>query len=310
MSLPRAVQAAEERAELALQQLRASIEAPQSEAVPQEQSVQEDIQTESAESQNGITPAEQVEEPTTAPQSEEDPRWEARYKTLNGKYTAEVPRLAASNKELQAQLQRIQKQLDDLKNAKPKEALVKPEEVQEYGEPLVDLMRRAAREELSSKDSEIEDLRSRLESFEFTSTKNTELGFYEKLNALVPEWSEINDDKDFHSWLDQYDDLAGQRRQDLLAEEEGVKDAARVANFFNAWKKTTEQRAATSNRNLESQVVPSTTVTQSKPQGKKIWTRPEIADFYRRARVGDVSPEQMVAIEADIHAAQLEKRIR
>ena len=310
MSLPRAVLAAEEKAEQALQQLKASREAQQSEVAPQEQYVQEDIPTEQAQAQSVAEPAEQYEEPVVAPQSEEDQKWEARYKSLNGKYAAEVPRLASANKELQAQLSRLQKQMDDLKNAKPREALVKPEEVQEYGEPLVDLMRRAARDELSSKENEIAELRSRIESFEVSSTKNTELSFYERLNAMVPDWAEINDDKAFHQWLDQYDDLAGQRRQDLLLDAEGAKDANRVANFFNTWKKTNTQRAATSNRSLESQVVPSTTVNQSKPQGKKIWTRPEIAEFYRRARVGEISSEQMVAIESDIHAAQLERRIR
>jgi hypothetical protein len=310
MSLPRAVIAAEEKAEQALQQLKASMQASQSEVAPQEQYVQEDIPTDSVQTLQDAVPAEQVEQPEVAPQSEEDQKWEARYKSLNGKYTAEVPRLASANKELQAQLSRLQKQVEDLRNAKPRETLVKPEEVQEYGEPLVDLIRRAAREELSDKDILIDDLRARLESFEATSTKNTELSFYEKLNVLVPDWTEINDDKAFHQWLDQYDDLAGQRRQDLLLDAEGAKDANRVANFFNSWKKTNTQRAATSNRSLESQVVPSTTVSQSKPPGKKIWTRPEIAEFYQRARVGDISSEQMVAIEADIHAAQIEKRIR
>jgi len=316
MSLPRAVLAAEEKAEQALQQLKASREAPQSEVEqPQmessQEAQQEDMQTEEVHAHSDAEPAEQVEQTYEAPPStEEDQKWEARYKSLNGKYQAEVPRLAAANKELQAQLQRLQKQMEELKTAKPKESLIKPEELQEYGEPLVDLIRRAAREEITAKDAEINELRNRLEGFEVTASKSVELGFFEKLNAMVPDWMEINEDKEFHSWLDQYDDLAGRRRQDLLADAEGAKDATRVANFFNAWKKTQAIRKVTANRNLESQVVPSSTQTNTKPPGKKIWTRSEIAEFYQRARSGEIDPKQMVAIEADIHAAQLEKRIR
>jgi hypothetical protein len=218
--------------------------------------------------------------------------------------------LAATNKELEAQLQSLQLQIEELKTAKPRESLIKPEEVQEYGEPLVDLIRRAAREEIASKDAEISDLKRRLERFEVNTTKTVEIGFYEKLNAIVPEWMDINEDKEFHQWLDQYDDLAGRRRQDLLSEAEEAKDATRVANFFNAWKKTNTKREAASNKSLESQVVPQSATTQTKPVGKKIWTRQEISAFYAKARSGEIDPKQMIAIEADLHAAQLEGRIR
>ena len=158
--------------------------------------------------------------------------------------------------------------------------------------------------------AEISDLKRRLERFEVNTTKTVEIGFYEKLNAIVPEWMDINEDKEFHQWLDQYDELAGRRRQDLLSEAEEAKDATRVANFFNAWKKTNTKREATSNRSLESQVVPQSATTQTKPVGKKIWTRQEIAEFYSKARSGEIDAKQMVAIEADLHAAQLEGRIR
>lgn len=308
MSLPRAVIAAEEKAEQALQQLIASKQTQQSEVKPQESSNEE---ASLAQTENIDEPTEIIlDQPEEAPGNQEDPRWESRYKSLEGKYKAEVPRLAASNKELAAKLQSLEYHIEELKSAKPKESLIKPEEVQEFGEPLVDLIRRAAREEVSVKENEIAELKRRLESFEHSTTKNAELGFYEKLNAFCGDWMLINDDKDFHSWLDQYDELAGRRRQDLLAEAEEAKDATRVANFFNAWKKTQTNREATSSRSLESQVVPQSTMTESKPAGKKIWTRQEIANFYSKARSGDIDAKQMVAVEADIHAAQLEGRIR
>jgi hypothetical protein len=70
------------------------------------------------------------------------------------------------------------------------------------------------------------------------------------------------------------------------------------------------QQAATAASSLEEQVVPATSTVSTPPPGKKIWTRAEIQNFYAQARQGKISDKDMVAIEADIHAAHIEKRIR
>lgn len=310
MSLPRAVLEAEKRADELLAQLNGA-----QQQQPQEgEIVANDPSPDQEQAQLDAVPAEPAKEPTPvdAPVAQEDTTWESRYKSLRGKYDAEVPRLAAGNRELTARLQSIEKEIEAVKAAKatPKESLVKPEEIQEFGEPLVDLIRRAARDEVSLKDAEIQALHSKLERFEASSTKTQEIDFYERLRTSVPDWEELNRNEGFLKWLSEYDELTEVQRQDSLDDAVRNNDAMRAARFFNKWKEMSGKQAAAASKSMESQVVPSTSTVSTPPPGKKIWTRPEIQNFYEKARRGDISDKDMVAIEADILAAQLEKRIR
>lgn len=310
MSLPRAVLEAEKRADEILKQLNQA-------ASPQSQDGEveaKDPAPKEEQAQSDAAPAvpSTTDNPEEAPAAQEDPTWESRYRSLIGKYNSEVPRLAATNKELTAKLQSIEKEIEDLRKAKaePRQSLVKPEEVQEFGEPLVDLIRRAARDELSEKDQEIASLKARLERFEVSTNKNAEVDFFSRLGAAVPDWEELNKEEGFLKWLAEYDELTGLQRQDSLDDAVRNNDAVRASRFFNKWKEMSKEKAATVSRSLEEQVVPAAVANSAPPAGKKIWTRGEIQDFYSKARRGEISDSDMVAIEADIHAAHLEKRIR
>ena len=146
----------------------------------------------------------------------------------------------------------------------PRESLVKPEEIQEFGEPLVDLIRRAAKDEVSAKDEEILHLRSRLERFEASTNKNAEIDFYSRLASAVPDWEETNKDEGFLKWLAEYDELTGLQRQDSLDDAVRNNDAVRAARFFNKWNDINKQSAATVTKSLEEQVVPSTSTVSDR----------------------------------------------
>lgn len=313
MSLPKKVREAEEQAEALYKQIYEQ----QAEAAPKEEPAPEQPRAETTEPPAQEEPQQEPDgsqEPTPQSDSEGDSEetWEHRFKVLTGKYSAEVPRLAADNRELKATLKQMEQQLEELKKGKSSnsQTFVKPEEVEEYGEPLIDLIRRAAREEVAAKEAEIEALKAKIESFDSRTSKVVEVDFFEQLGRDVPDWVAINDDKNFHKWLDQYDELTGQRRQDMLSAAEADKDARRVANFFKAYKKTGQTWAAAASKKLESQVVPETNQSVKPPPGKKIWTRQEIANFYAAMRRGEVSDKEAVALEAEIHAAQVDGRVR
>ena len=310
MSLPRAVIEAEKRADELLAQLKGA----QQQQTQEGEVVANDPPPDQEQAQLDAVPTEpaQTQVPVQAPTAEEDLTWEQRYKALIGKFNAEVPRLYAGNRELTSKLQSIEKEMEAIKAAKatPKESLVKPEEIQEFGEPLVDLIRRAAREEASAQDAEIQALQSKLERFEASSTKTQEIDFYERLRTSVPDWEDLNKNEGFLKWLSEYDELTGFQRQDSLEDAVRNNDAMRAARFFNKWKEMSVKQAATTSKSLESQVVPATSTVSTPPPGKKIWTRGEIQNFYEKVRKGEIADKDMVAIEADIHAAHLEKRIR
>jgi len=247
-----------------------------------------------------------------APESDDQQNtWEHRYKVLAGKYSSEVPRLAADNRELKNQLKELSATVERLKQApQAKAQLVKPEEVETFGSELIDVVRRAAREELADKDNEISELKEMVQQLSNKTTKNVEVDFYTALNTKVSDWVTINDDKNFHKWLNELDDLTGIRRQDLLAQAEADRDADRVAKFFTAYKRASQSWAATANRSLEAQVAPDTGRQASAPPAKRFYTRGEIADFYGRVRRGEISDNDAIAIEADIQSAIGEGRVR
>lgn len=307
--LPQKVREAEEKAEALYKQLyEKAPEAPKEPAPepPSAETTEPPAQEETPEPVGSQESGQEEEQP--APESD----WEHRFKVLSGKYSAEVPRLAADNRELKTQLKVLESQLEDLKSGKTagKQSYVKPEEVEEYGENLIDLIRRAAREEVAAKEAEIETLKAKIDAFDSRTSKVVEVDFFEQLGKEVPDWIAINDDKNFHKWLDGYDELTGLRRQEMLSQAEADKDSRRVANFFKAYKKAGQTWAAAASRKLESQVVPETNQSVKPQPGKKIWTRQEIGNFYGAMRRGEVSDKDAVAIEAEIHAAQIEGRVR
>ena len=312
MNLPRAVLEAERKAEEALQRLQQARQPQQTQ--PEGETPPGDPTPPSTESSGGISapPEAQAPAPQNTPPAEGDDKWEARFKTLSGKYNAEVPRLHAAIKERDAKLNSLTEEVEALKVklTTPQEKLVKPEEVNEFGEPLVDLIRRAAREEVQVKDGEIAELRRKLEQLSGTATANVEVSFYDRLGMAVPDWRVINDDPEFHAWLGEVDDLTGMQRQDILSQAEEKRDADRVARFFSAFKKVQQDKSAASSTSLESQVAPEATRTPEAPKGKKLWTRGEIAAFYAADRRGEYTEEQAAAIDAEIQAAIREQRVR
>lgn len=312
MSLPRAVVEAEERAnKLQEELLKSQQPTEQQEQKPTEKSVTDESVTDQSVTDESV-PASGLSNDPRQSDSQDAPKgddYEHRFKVLQGKYNSEVPRLAAENKELKATLKSLQDQLDDMRS-KPAEPLVKPEEIEEYGEGLIDVARRIAQEELAKKDAAIKKLEAKLEQIEGVTTKTVERDFYDSLTDKVPDWSKINADKSFHKWLDEADELTGSRRQDLLSQAEMARDAERVAKFFKAFVKASKKQVADTNMALEGQVAPNNTKAPNTPPSKKLWTRGEIREFYERVRRGQISDKEAVTIESDIHAASIEGRVR
>jgi hypothetical protein len=292
-TLPRAVVEAEERANKLQEEFVKQQNQPEPE--PQPPAVE--------------TPAPPAVQNDSPPPPQED-SWEHRFKVLQGKYNSEVPRFASENKDLKSRLQTLEEQIDEMKNAKPPELLVKPEEIEQYGEGLIDVARRVAREELASKDSVIAKLQNEINSIKSVTTNVVSDNFFKSLTEFVPDWEALNANDNFLKWLDEVDELTGETRQSLLSKAESQRDPVRAAKFFNMYKKTSQSWAANSPTPMEQQIVPPVNQAPQSPQAKKIWTRAEISDFYNRVRRGTISDADAIAIEADISSATIEGRIR
>jgi hypothetical protein len=301
---PRAVQEAEERANRLQEELIANKQQAASGETPAADSAQSETPP-ADQQQASENPAPSNDSQPPAQQDE----WEHRFKVLQGKYNSEVPRFAQENKDLKSRLEQLESEMIQLK-ATPPEPLVKQEEIDEYGEGLIDVARRIAQEELGKKQSEIDALKAQINQISTATTNTAKSDFFKSLNALVPDWEQINADPSFLTWLDEFDELTGETRQSLLSKAEAARDASRVGKFFTSFKKTSSSWAANSQSALEQQVVPPTNKAPDTPPSKKVWTRGEINEFYDRVRRGAVSDAEAIAIEADITAASIEGRIR
>ena len=266
-----------------------------------------------------------------------------KYKTLQGMFNAEVPRLQGKTREQEQRIQQLeqllasvaqQQQQQQQKAAEPQTpaALISAAEAEEYGQSL-DVMRRVSREELAplmQRFSRIEGMLQQLQQTQSTvvpqlqqvqqrQAVSAEQQFWADLTGAVSTWREVNDNPDFQQWLLQADPLTGITRQTYLEDAQRALDAQRVANFFRTWLEMTGPAVAQTNgranpqSELERQVAPGkskNTGTPAANKGKTI-TRADITNFYRDVSQGVYKgrDEERARIEKDIFAAQREDRI-
>lgn len=97
---------------------------------------------------------------------------------------------------------------------------VTPEEVKEYGEELMDVVGRRAREiyepVVAQLVGELNSVRQQLGGVKNTVTYDASVKMYEDLAKEVPDWETINASPEFGQWLDRVDPLTGQVRRNIL----------------------------------------------------------------------------------------------
>lgn len=300
-----------------------SNEAPTQEAKRQlvTQTISQPVDTEVTEPEIGRAITEQsesepvVEEPKTEPVA--DPNFEQKYKVLEGKYNAEVPRMAQENRSLKEALDSLKLEVATLQNKteEPKVELiplVTDKDREQFGDDLIDVMKRASREVLNEtqNNSEVQSLKNDLSNLQKQQTTSRELQFDEKLSNLFPEWRLKNEDQGFLNWLNEVDTFSGRTRQELLTEAHSNFDSVRVANFFISYFGQTKPEPSTSKPSLEEQVTPKSTGRTSVPPTKKYYTNRDLVNFYAQVRAGKINKAEAKRIEQDIFKAQSEGRIR
>ena len=278
----------------------------------------------------------QIQEPK--PETTVD--WEAKYKVLQGKYDAEVPRLSQRVRELSHDLQNTQNVLASVgskekKQEEPKKGpkFLTSEEVEDYGPEFIDVVRRVAKEEYEDTISQLRDenkrLRQQLGSVSQFVENSQEDVVYATLDREVKDWQTLNNDEGFLAWLREIDPYVGIARGELLRRAYERKDAPRVVAFFKGYlnenavvEPTSEGKAPTrpetvvgDKLDLETLAAPGKPKsggTTGAPKEKRIWTSPEIRKFYDDVQRGVYrdNEKERRRIEQDIFRAQSEDRIR
>ena len=288
-----------------------------------------------ADSDGGQAPAPRQEEQNAVGDKDEEETYEQRWRSLQGMYNAEVPRLHAERRELTNRVQQLEQLLASM-TAKPSEQaetpaekLITEQDIEDYGDSI-DVMRRVFREEAGALKQENAQLRQMLQQMQANvvpkvqqlsqrQAVSSEQAFWAELQTAVPDWQDINTSREFQSWLLEVDPLTGVPRQTYLEDAQRNLDARRVVNFFTAWKgqagvpNARSTRTAQSASELEKQVAPGRGRSGgNKTAGEpKTYTQEDIKRFFTDVQKGKYKGKETERdrIERDIFAAQREGRI-
>lgn len=244
--------------------------------------------------------------------------WEQRYRSLNGmiqsrdKQIQQLHELLANMQQAQSKPQETQPQ-----HTQPASLITKEDE-DSYGADLVDMARRAGRQEsaqlIAELRAEMSELRNSLQGVSQVTQMSAKDRFESKLDSLTSnQWKQIDTDPLFIDWL-----KASNARMKVFSQGVQDQDAATVAEFFNEYVKlasanraAAEQPKQTRKAELERQVAPGKSkagVTQVSQAGdKKIWAKSEIAHLYSNAK--QYPADEFNRLEKEIFAAQREGRV-
>ena len=324
MSLPKQVQAQMEEAERLERELHEAANPnpePTPEAEPEPENAPEPVE-ESAPAEPEATEPEPEADPEPPV---EDNTWERKYKTLQGMYNADVPRLRTEVAELKSQLETAISKLESTSakdDKEPAQRLVTDKDVEDFGSDLVDLIKRQATEVAHAEIGRLEEENARLrEQLTGVSERQGDIArqtYFSDLARLVPDYEEINVDQRFLDWLSEVDVLSGHQRQEYLNNAFNTFDVARTATLFNAFKELTgstqKPQPKQPPKELARQVAPGTSKSSAQTivnTNEKIWSMSEIEGFYRDVARGVFkgNDAEQARIEAEIDLAVQQGRL-
>lgn len=280
-----------------------------------------------------------AEKPATSAEDENNPTYAQRWRSLQGVYNATKQRLdesaqrIASLEQFVANMQAQPAVQAQHAQATAPVAAVSPADVTEYGQDMVDFVRRTARGEmaqlaqalsvLNQRVTQLQGLAPAVQQVAHNQQRSAEEVFFERLSAQVPDWARINDDPRFHEWLLTPDSMTGITRQTYLADAQSGFDLPRVVSIFTAFRANAGAPPATSASSppqqtpkdrLAKQVAPGRASAMTPPPASKTakqYSRAEISKFYQDRLRGAYKGREAdaEAFERDIFLAQSEGRI-
>jgi len=241
------------------------------------------------------------------------------HNVLQGKFTHEVPRVAAENRELRDTITRITEENQRLKmspsepapaaapqmaDGVPAAPYTEAEET-EYGKELISLMQRVGADEAQRAVTPV------VQDHRTTSEDQ----FFGAMSDACPDWAVINSSPAFHAWLTQIEPLAGQSRQALLNHARDNLDLPRTLKFFQEFKQTQMPNPDTATQVAEMTTPPTGNVGTPQPEGPQIMSADELKAHFRKVREKLYTPEEAEYMEQRVlathaYAAQMAKEAR
>lgn len=312
MTLPKAVAAATEELAALEQRLQAPVEP---ETLPDGQTEDTHPAPEPSPEPAPAAPVASTDVPPEVPEE----KWEHKYRRLQGKYDAEVPRLHQQVKELHAALQQMQHQIQQApppppsdKPAEP-ERYVSDEDVANYGEDFVDIQRRITLDATRELRKQVEELKTQLAQ---QGSQVQSVSFEARLLKAVPDFEQINADPAWIEWLNGVDPLIRGPRRAVAQQAFSQGDVEAVKSYVDLWRKSQAPAqpapAVSRQQELQRQVQPSRATTSAPSSGgKKTYTMGEAEALFNRIQhlTAQGRIDEAKRLDAEISAAYAEGRI-
>ena len=334
MALPKQVQQQLDEVEELEKQLEAQGE--ETKAKPEVKKKKTSKKAKAEDTEVEVTDDEPIEEPvaveaTPADDSKEEvsESFKQKYATLRGKYDAEVPRLHQQVKELTDQMNAIRHEAEAAKKAeaeKPKEKVsyVTDADREEYGDDLIDFQRRVAKEASQEYEDRFEQQAKVIEQLQQqisnTGSQVGEVGFTQKLNALVPGFDQLDNDERWVAWLNEYDPMTRGPRRDQAQSAFNSGDAEAVAHYVGLFRESINEPEANGKSDrqteLEKQVTPSrsasTVTNKSSSKDSRVYSEKELNNAWTKIRTLNTQGKYDDAekLEAELTAAYMEGRVK
>jgi hypothetical protein len=325
MALPKQVQRQMKEIEAIEKQLKGEVEvtdeAPDTDKV---EKVVETLETPEAQPVVEETPETEVAELEEQPKKPDEDAavWKQKYKTLQGMYDKEVPQLHSKVKDMSTQLEELQASLKTKETVvKQAEKLVTDDDVKNFGEDLIEVQRKVAREvaaefqtKLDTMQSENNELRELLGT---TDSRVAESSFQNRLHRLVPDFDQLNDNPKWVAWLDEVDPVLRGPRRSVAQQAFATGDAEGVAHYVDMFRSSqvepTPDEKPKQTQELERQIQPSRTASSSAKtsQTGKNYTNSQIEGMFKKAATlhGSGRFDEANKLEAEIDAAFTQGRV-
>lgn len=283
-------------------------------------------------------PVEQAKEPANAepPKSEDDsPTWRQRYLSLQGQYNSQVPTLQGQVQQLTEQVKQLTETLEQ-NQQKPADApkqseLVTKTDVEAFGEDLVDLARRIAREEFGNRETKyiqkIEALEGQLavakgevDNVAQSQARTANERFFDGLTAALPTWESVQATAECQDWLATRIPGTSATWDTALKQAAATRDVAAVVEVFEVFfekhpelNPKAKAAANSTKQELQRQVAPGkSSASSAQPTQKRVYTPSEYeAESMRQLRLMQTGKmDEAMRIESELNAALAEGRIR
>lgn len=262
----------------------------------------------------GEPPAKPPTPEGSPPPQDDQVDWEKRFKGMKKSHDETVSELRNQNEALEAKVADLEALIEKASQdaTATREVEFTPEEVEEYGEDFLKLVKRVAESTAGPRQNddvaqELKSLKDQFKGIVEKQVKTEEERFFETLDTLVPDWEQINEMQEFKDWLADEMPMTGRERQHFLVAAQQRFDAKTVASFFDSWKGEVGMQSYYPDNYTTSE----DEVSLQGGQDQTIFTGAEIEQFYDDKRRGKYKGREDEArrLEERIFLAQKQGRV-